>query len=75
MPTQFVKVSFPTDRLVYVDDEKCGRTNKTFRVNQGTHRFTLGPVTNYTPHAFNRNVTGTTQQRPLELEFERIEEA
>jgi hypothetical protein len=69
MPMQFVRVEYPTRRLVYVDGEKCGYTNKVLRIGQGTHLFDLGPLTNYTPRSREADVVGTTAQTPLELKF------
>jgi hypothetical protein len=71
MPSEHVKIHFPTDRLVYVDGKKRATTNKTFRLGEGTHRFDLGPLRNYTPDEFVEDVSGTTAETPLELTFKR----
>jgi hypothetical protein len=75
MPTQYVKVHFPTRRQVYVDDDPSGYTNKTFLVGEGRHRFDLGPRRNYTPAEYVRVVKGTTAETPLELSFRRKADA
>lgn len=41
---EYVRVTYPTDRLVYVDGEKSGRTNEVPRIDAGTHIFDLGKV-------------------------------
>src|SRR5712671_1328095 len=46
---EYVKVTFPTDRLVYVDGEENGSTNEVLRVEAGTHVFELGTLANYRP--------------------------
>jgi hypothetical protein len=69
MPTQWLKVHYPTRRKVYVDDQAAGLTNKTFAVGEGHHKIDLGPRRNYTPAKYEREVTGTTVETPLELRF------
>jgi hypothetical protein len=41
---EYVIVAFPTDRIVYIDGEKNGNTNKVLRVDAGSHVFDLGPL-------------------------------
>ena len=67
----FVIVTFPTDRLVYIDDDKDGSTNEVLRVDAGTHQFDLGPVANYRPASRTVMVKGTTELEPLEIVFNR----
>ena len=66
---EYVKVTFPTDRLVYVDGEENGSTNEVLRVEAGTHVFELGNRANYRPKS--RKLTGkdTTPLEPLEVRF------
>jgi hypothetical protein len=66
----YVKVTFPTDRFVYIDGEKNGNTNEVLRVEAGTHVFELGSLANYRPAS--RKVTvedDTTVLEPLEIAF------
>jgi len=70
---EYVIVAFPTDRLVYIDDEKNGSTNKVLRVDAGTHVFDLGPVGNYRPASRTVTLQGTTSLAPLVLEFRKRE--
>lgn len=73
MPTQFVRVRYPTDRIVYVDGAQGGRTNRVLRVGQGTHVFDLGPRVNYKPARRKAVLVGTTSTEPLELSFAPLE--
>lgn len=69
MPTQYLKVDYPTRRQVHVDDQAAGWTNKTFPVGEGNHKIDLGPRRNYTPAKYEREVKGTTVETPLEVRF------
>ncbi len=66
---EFVVVSFPTDRFVNIDGEKNGRTNKSLRVDAGSHEFDLGPMKNYEPESQVVVVSGTTVLDPQEIAF------
>jgi hypothetical protein len=52
-----------------MDGELIGKTNKTLRVEKGTHSFDLGEPKNHAPESVKRSVTDTTRILPLELEF------
>jgi hypothetical protein len=71
---EYVKVTFPTDRLVYIDGEENGSTNKVLRVEAGTHVFELGNLANYRPASRKVKVEDTTGLEPLEIEFFRKED-
>jgi hypothetical protein len=66
---EYVVVSFPTDRFVYIDGEKNGRTNKSLRVDAGSHEFDLGPLKNYEPESQVVVVSGATVLDPQEIAF------
>jgi len=66
---EFVKVTFPTRRLVYIDEEENGFTNDVLRVEAGTHIFELGHLENYRPTFRRVTVQDTTVLEPLEIEF------
>ncbi len=68
---EYVIVTFPTDRLVYIDDEKNGYTNTVLRVDEGTHVFDLGPLENYRPGSRKVMVKDTTPLEPREIAFYR----
>lgn len=68
---EYVKVTFPTRRLVYVDDEENGYTNEVLRVEAGTHVFALGNVANFRPATRKVAVQETTVLEPLEIPFYR----
>lgn len=72
---EYVIVTFPTDRLVYIDDEKNGYTNEVLRVDAGTHSFDLGPVANYRPASRNVTVEDTTPLEPREIVFYRKDDS
>lgn len=71
---EYVKVTFPTDRIVYVDGEKNGSTNEVLRVEAGTHVFELGTLANYRPASRTVTVQDTTVLEPLEIAFYRKDE-
>jgi hypothetical protein len=71
---EYVKVTFPTDRLVYIDAEESGNTNEVLRVDAGTHLFELGNLANYRPAARKVMVQDTSALEPLEIKFFRKDE-
>lgn len=66
---EFVKVRFPTERDVIMDDLQVGKTNRKLVVGEGTHTFRLAGAANYTPPDILIVVTETTEEFPLELRF------
>ena len=68
---EYVKVTFPTNRLVYIDGEQNGSTNDVLRVDAGTHIFELGNLDNYRPGSRKVLVQDTTVFEPLEIAFYR----
>lgn len=66
---EYVKVTFPTRRLVYIDDERNGYTNEVLRVEAGTHVFELGTLANYRPRSRTVTVKDTTVLEPMEIAF------
>lgn len=68
---EYVKVTFPTNRLVYIDGEQNGYTNDVLRVDAGTHIFELGNLDNYRPSSRKVLVQDTTVLEPLEIAFYR----
>jgi hypothetical protein len=68
---EYVKVTFPTDRLVYIDGEESGYTNEVLRVEAGTHVFELGNLSNFRPASRKVTVQDTTVLEPLEIAFYR----
>jgi len=72
---EYVKVTFPTRRLVYVDSEENGYTNEVLRIEAGTHVFALGTLANYRPESRTVTVKDTTVLEPMEIEFFRKDES
>ena len=68
---EYVRVTFPTNRLVYIDGEQNGYTNDVLRVDAGTHVFELGNLANYRPSQRKVVVEDTTVLEPLEIAFYR----
>lgn len=66
---EYVKVTYPTNRFVYIDGEKSGTTNDVLRVEAGRHQFDLGNLKNYDPESQEVEVEGTTVLQPLEIVF------
>ena len=72
---EYVIVTFPTDRLVYIDGEENGSTNEVLRVDAGTHVFELGNLQNFRPASRKVSVQDTTAIEPLEIKFFRSYDA
>ncbi len=72
---EHVIVTFPTDRLVYIDGEENGYTNEVLKVDAGTHVFELGNLQNYRPASRKVTVQDTTVLEPLEVPFYRKDDA
>jgi hypothetical protein len=67
---EFVKVTFPGQRQVYVDGNPIGLTNDVIHVQTGTHTFDLGAPRNYRPSSQTLKVTGTLAPLPKIIEFQ-----
>jgi hypothetical protein len=70
---QWVIVTFPDSRDVYVDGVQSGQTNETLAVGDGTHLFDLGLPLNYDPPAVHQQVSDTTYNSPLEVPFDKTQ--
>lgn len=68
---EYVRVTYPTGRLVYIDGEKSGLTNEVLRIDAGTHLFDLGNLANYEPASQEIAVEGTTVLVPMVVAFTR----
>lgn len=68
---EYVKVTFPTRRRVYIDEEDNGYTNQVLRVDAGTHRFDLGAGDDYQPRSRKLAVKDTTPKKPKRVAFRR----
>ena len=66
---EFVKVTFPGRRQMYVDGKPCGFTNDVIQVQTGTHTFDLGAPRNYQPSSQTVRVTGTLAPQPMIIAF------
>jgi len=67
---EYVKVTFPTRRRVYIDEEENGYTNQVLRVDAGTHRFELGGD-DYQPRSRKVTVKDTSPKKPKRIAFRR----
>jgi hypothetical protein len=70
---EHVIVRFPESRIVLIDGEEGGLTNRRIRVNEGKHTFNLAEPKDYTPQWRRPTVTGTNPVKPLEVIFEKIQ--
>ena len=68
---EYVTVTFPTRRLVYIDEEENGYTNEVLRVEAGTHIFALGNRANFRPASRQVTVQDTSVLEPLKIPFYR----
>jgi hypothetical protein len=67
---EFVVVSYARMRDVFIDGRRSGRTNELLTVGEGEQEFTLGEPIDYRPRRRVVVVTGTTDNAPLQIEFE-----
>ncbi len=72
---EYVMVTYPTRRMVYIDGEQNGYTNEVLRVDAGTHVFELGNLANFEPSFRRAMVRDTTLLEPLEVVFRRKDDA
>ena len=66
---EFVIVSYPTRRPVYVDGDLTGYTNEVLQMDAGTHKFTLGPPEDCDPLFCEVMVKGTNVLLPMKIAF------
>lgn len=66
---EFVIVHFRESRTVLVDGNEGGFTNKTFRVSQGFHTFSLSGPADFTPQEQTLKIENTTEVSPKEVYF------
>jgi hypothetical protein len=67
---EFVTVTFPRVRDVQMDGAPEGKTGDLIGVQRGHHIFDLGVPLDYTPPNRTEVVAGTSQDRPMIIEFE-----
>ena len=66
---EYVIVTFPTRRRLYIDDEPTGYTNQVLGVDAGTHVFNLGKRPDYQPRSRKVAVKDTTSGKPKKIAF------
>lgn len=68
---EFLVVSYPGERDVYVDGNKIGKTNRIvpWMLARGIHTIDLGLPKNYEPPEVYVKLLDTTQYTPLVVEF------
>jgi hypothetical protein len=71
---EYVYVRYYRKRNVFMDGNLLGKTNKTLRVGEGTHKFDLGEKKNYTPNFHKVRVMHTSQMKPMEITFAPVKE-
>jgi hypothetical protein len=69
---EFVRVTFPSVRGVQIDGAPQGQTGDLLGVQRGHHIFDLGVPLDYTPASRTEVVAGTSQDRPMIIEFEPV---
>jgi hypothetical protein len=68
---EYVIVRFPESRIVLINGEEGGNTDRMLRVNEGTHTFKLDGPKDYKPAWRRPTVTGTNPNEPMEVIFEK----
>lgn len=70
---EYIIVTYPQTRTVFIDGEENGETGERLRVEEGKHTVNLGDPRDYKPKWRRPTVTGTTTVHPMIIEFERDE--
>jgi hypothetical protein len=68
---QFIRVTFPDRRTVFIDGGATGRTGVTLTIDEGPHDVDLGTPQNYTPSQQSVNPFGTSLENPEAVPFAR----
>lgn len=66
---EWVFVSYPRVRDVYVDGRLSGRTDELLATREGEQDFDLGDPRDYRPRRCTVVVTGTTSSTPMRIAF------
>ena len=72
---EFVTVTFPVQRPVFMDGQPMGQTGDPLMVEAGFHDFDLGSPSDYDPPTQTVDVRNTTPPNPLLVAFEPVETA
>ena len=67
---EFVRVLYPHERDVEIDNTIVGKTNQVLLVETGTHRFDLGQPVDYEPQFKVVDVVGTIPANPMGILFD-----
>jgi hypothetical protein len=66
---EYVLVSYPRVRDVFVDGRRSGQTNELLTVAEGEQEFSLGDPVDYQPRRRVIVITGTTENDPQQIPF------
>ena len=66
---EFVTVTFPQRRRVFMDSQPMGFTGEMLTVETGFHDFDLGAPPDYAPPSHTVNVANTQPPRPMIVAF------
>jgi hypothetical protein len=66
---EWVFVTYPGTRDVFIDGRRSGQTNRLLIVGEGTYQFDLGLPVDYRPRKRVVTVTDTTPDAPMMIEF------
>ncbi|MCP4766831.1 MAG: hypothetical protein GY875_11235 [Gammaproteobacteria bacterium] len=66
---EYVIISFPGSRDVYVDGERTGRSGDVIQIEAGIHRFDLGSPRGYEPEFQEVMVSDTSAINPIKIVF------
>jgi hypothetical protein len=67
---QFIRVTFPDPRTVFIDGGATGCTGDTLTIDEGPHDVDLGTPLNYTPTEQPINPFGTSLEKPELVPFD-----
>jgi len=67
---EWVMVTYPRVRDVFIDGRRSGQTNRLLIVGEGTHMFDLGTPPDYRPTKRTVTVTDTSPAAPMIIDFQ-----
>jgi hypothetical protein len=71
---EFVFVTYPRLRDVFMDGAQQGQTGQTIAVQRGHHIFDLGDPQDYEPESARATVAGTSQTQPMIIAFDEADQ-
>jgi hypothetical protein len=69
MVNEYLVVSFPRTRRLFLNGQFNGTTNTILELEGGQYQVTLGPPKNFMPEKYDIDLRGTSLMNPMIVEF------